>query len=86
MKLLHMTVKPSNVNNNVLSKLPSHEKDIYKMFMGGKHYIQTNLPVPSSFNIANMAWILLDAYIDHVLDHGVPITFAHDSTTDLNFA
>ncbi len=53
MKLLHMTVKQSNVNNNVLSCLPSHDKDIYKPFMGGKHSMQTNLPVPTTFNIAN---------------------------------
>ncbi len=84
MKLLHMTVKQSNVNNNVLTRLPSHEKDIYKLFMGGKHSIQTNLPVPMTFTIANAACISLDAYIDHVLGHGIPITFAHDSISGQN--
>ncbi len=73
MKLLHMTVKQSNVNNNVLSHLPSHEKDIYKLFMGGKHSIQTNLPVPTKFDISNTECISLDAFIDHVLSHGIPI-------------
>ncbi len=86
MKLLHMTVKQSNVSNNVLSHLPSHEKDIYTLFMDGKHSVKTNLPVPTTFNIANTACISLDAYIDHVLGHGIPITFAHDSTMGSNFA
>ncbi len=79
-----MTVKQSNVNSNVLSPFLSHEKDIYKMFMGGKHSIKTNLPVPSIVNIANTACISLNSYIDHVLGHGIPITFAHDSTTGPN--
>ena len=86
MKLLHMTVKQSNVNNNVLTQLPSHDKDIYKLFMGGKHSMQTNLPVPTTFNIANTACISLDAYIDHVLGHGIPITFAHDSISGPSLA
>ncbi len=47
--------------------------------------IQTNLPVPTTFNIANTACISLDAYIDHVLGHGIPITFAHYSINGLNF-
>ncbi len=50
------------------------------MFMGGKHCIQTNLPVPT-FNIANTAYISLAAYIDDVLGHGIPITFSHNSIT-----
>ncbi len=41
-KLLHMTINLSNVSNNVLSWLSSHEKDIYKLFMGEKHSMQTN--------------------------------------------
>ncbi len=86
MKLLHMTVKLSNVNNNVLSWFPSHEKDIYKIFMGGKQSIQTNLPVPTTFNIAKTTCMSLDVYIDNVLGHGIPIIFAHDSTTGPNFA
>ncbi len=49
--------------------------------MGGKHSIQINLPVPTTFNIDNTACISLDSYIDHVLGHGIPITFAHDSIT-----
>ncbi len=32
-------------------------------------------------NIVNSACISLDANIDHVLGHGIPITFAHDSIT-----
>ncbi len=52
--------------------------------MGGKHSIKTNLPVPTTFNIANTACISLDAYIDHVLGHGIPITFAHDSISGPN--
>ncbi len=86
MKLLHMTVEQSNVNNNVLFHLPSHKKDIYKLLIGGKHSIQTNLPVPTTFNIAITACISPDAYIDHVLGLGIPIKFAHDSTTGPNFA
>ncbi len=81
-----MTVKQSNVTNNVLSCLSSHEKDIYKLFMGGKHSTQFNLPVPTTFCIANTACISLDACIDHVLGHGIAITFAHDSTNGPNFA
>ncbi len=76
-----MTVNYSIVNNNVLSRFSSHEKDIYKMFMGRKHSIQTNLPVPfiiNIINIANTECILLNSYNDHVLGHGIPITFAHD--------
>ncbi len=84
-KLLHMTVKQSNVDN-ILSHLPSHEKDIYKLFMGGKHSIQTNLPVPATFNIANTACISLEAYIEHILGHGIPTLFAHNSTNGPNFA
>ncbi len=84
MVLLQMTVNHSIVNNNVLSQFPSHEKDIYKLFMGGKHSIQTNLLVPTTFNIANIACISLDAYFDHVLGHGIPIPFAHNSITGLH--
>ncbi len=79
-----MTVNHSNATNNILSRFPSHEKDIYKLFMGGKHSIQTNLPVPTTFTIANTACISLDAYINHVLGHGIPITFAHDSISSPN--
>ncbi len=85
MKRLHMTVKQSNDKNKVLSCLPSHDKDIYKQFMGGKHSIQTNLPAPTTFNIANTVCISLDTYIDHVLGHDIPITFAHDSISGPNF-
>ncbi len=56
-KLLHMTANHSNFNNNVLSWLPSHSQDIYKMFMGSKHSIKTNLPVPTLPNIANTVCI-----------------------------
>ncbi len=35
--------------------------------MGGKHSVQTNLPVPTMFNIANSACVSLDDSIDHVL-------------------
>ncbi len=86
MKLLHMTVKQSNVNNNVLCCLTSQDKDIYKLFMGGKHSMQTNLLVPITFNIANTECISLDGYIDHVLGHGIPITFAHDSISGPSLA
>ncbi len=55
------------------------------MFMGGKHSIQTNLRVPTTFSIANTACISLDAYIDNVIGHGIPIKFAHDSKTSSNF-
>ncbi len=74
-----MAVNHSNVNKNILSWFPSHEKDIYKMFMGGKNSIQFNLSVPTAFNIANTACISLDSCIDHVLGHGLPISFAHGS-------
>ncbi len=36
--------------------------------------------------IANPACISLDAYIDHVLGHGIPITFAHYSISGPNLA
>ncbi len=85
MKLLQMTVKQSNINNKILSSLPSYDKDIDKLFMGGKHSMQTNLPVPTTLNIANTACISLDAFMDHVLGHGKPITFAHDSINGPNF-
>ncbi len=49
--------------------------------MGGKHSIQTNLPVPTTFNTANAACISLDAYVDHVLGHAILIRFVHDSIT-----
>ncbi len=58
MKLLHMTVKQSNVNNNVLCWLPGHDKDIYKLFIGGKHSIKATyqyqlhsiLPIQHAFH------------------------------------
>ncbi len=56
MELLKMAVNHSNVNNNVLSWFPSHEKDIYKMFMCDKHSMQTNIPVPITFDVANIAY------------------------------
>ena len=84
MEILKSTVKVSNVNNSVIPRFPIHDKDIYKIFMGGKHSIQVNLPAPATFNIADTACISLDRYIDHVLAHGVPITFAHDSLTGPN--
>ncbi len=67
-----MTVNHSKINNNVLPCLPS-----YEMFMGGNYSMQTNLPVPTTYDIANTACISLDAYIDHVLGHGISITFAY---------
>ncbi len=56
------------------------------MVMGSKHSIQMNLPVPTTFNIANTACISLDAYIDHVLGNGIPTTttFAYYSITGPN--
>ncbi len=80
-----MTVCHSNINKDVLLQFSIYNQDIYKMFMSGKHSIQTNLPVPKTFNIANTVCISLDAYIDHILGHGIPISFAHISTTGTNF-
>ena len=85
MEILKNTVKYSNVNNSMIPRFPIHENDIYKIFIGGKHSIQANLPAPTTFNIANTACVSLDSYIDHVLAHGIPITFAHDSITGPNF-
>ncbi len=50
--------------------------------MGSRHCIQTNPPVPTSFNIANTTFISLNAYIDHNLGHGIPITYANYSITE----
>ncbi len=45
-----------------------------------------NLPVPTTFNIANTACISLDTYIGHVLGNGIPTTttFAYYSITGPN--
>ncbi len=56
------------------------------MFMDGKHSIETNLPVPSIINIEHTACISLNSYIDHVIGHGIPLTFAHDSISGPNLA
>ncbi len=85
MEILKSTVKYSNVNNSVIPRFPIHDKDIYKILIGSKHLIQANLPTPTTFNIINTACISLDSYIDHVLAHGIPITFAHDSVTGQNY-
>ncbi len=63
MEILNSTVKYSNVNNSMIPWFPIHDKDIYKIFIGGKHSIQVNLPVPVTFNIANTACIYLDAIL-----------------------
>ncbi len=63
MELLQTTLNHSNINNKVPSQVPSHERDIYKMFMVSKHSIQTNLPAPTTFNIASTACILLQYII-----------------------
>ncbi len=76
MEISKSTVNYSNVNNSVIPRFPINDKDIYKIFTGGKYSIQVNLPTPIPFSIANTACISLDAYIDHVLDHGILITFA----------
>ncbi len=73
MEILKNTVKYSNVNNSVIPRIPIYDNNIYKIFIGGKHSIQANLPAPSTFNIANTVCMLLDSYIDHILAHGIPI-------------
>ncbi len=70
-QLLNMTVNYSYANNIVLFWFPIHAKDIYRVFTGGKHSLKANLPVPTTFNFANISWISLDAYFDHDLGHGM---------------
>ncbi len=54
------------------------------MLMGSKDSVQTNLPLSTIFKIADTACISLDACNDHILGHGIAMTFAHDSTTGPN--
>ncbi len=84
MEPLQLIVNNINVINDTLYQIPIHKKDIYKIFIGGKHSVQINIPVPTTFNIANTACISPDAFTDYVLAHGIATIFAHDSLAGPN--